>query len=96
MSNSHLHKVISSREVTAITLGCGHTIHRTLRSNAVIPLRMKCDVCEQEAFRRFDTEQAVARARRELLEQLPEEVRKLLDVLPNESSNAALDAAEED
>lgn len=92
-----MRKVISSRHVIAFVLNCGHTVYRApLSDKAVIPLRMGCTECERITYQTFDTEQAIARARRELLEQLPEEVRNLLDVSPDKSSNAARDAAKED
>jgi len=53
-------RVISCTHVVAIRLDCGHTVYRT--NNPVVGLRLGCDVCEAEAFRRFDLEQAITKA----------------------------------
>jgi hypothetical protein len=60
-----MRRVMSVAHVMAFRLACGHTVYRApLSGKAVIPLRMGCGECEQEHFRRFDLEQAVARAAR--------------------------------
>lgn len=62
--------VMSSAHVIAYRLSCGHTVHRKpLSGSSVIPIRIACEHCEAETFRKFDVEQAIARARREAAEE---------------------------
>lgn len=64
-----IRQVMSIAHVIAFRLACGHTVYRPpLSGKSVIPLRMGCDVCQQEKFHRFDLEQAVAKATREVVE----------------------------
>ena len=63
-------KVIATAHVVEFRLECGHATHRPpFDGKTVIPQRMGCAECEQETFRRFDLAQAIARARREALEE---------------------------
>jgi len=56
--------VMSCAHVIAYRLSCGHTVHRRpLSGKMVIPVRIACEHCQDEAFRKFDIEQAVARAK---------------------------------
>lgn len=63
-----LRRVVSTAQVVAFRLDCGHTMHRAPSANPVIPLRIGCDECEQEKYRAFDREQAIAKAVRLALE----------------------------
>ena len=68
-----LRRVVSSAHVIAYRLSCGHTVHRPpLSGSTIIPERIGCEHCQAEAFRKFDLDQAVARARREATEGLTE------------------------
>lgn len=69
-----LRRVISVTHATAFKLECGHTTYRPpvtaeqLETREGLPSRVGCDICEQEKFRAFDREQAIAKAVREALE----------------------------
>lgn len=72
-------RVMSTAHVIAFKLECGHTVHRPpLSSGAIIPMKIACDECQNEAFRRFDLDQAVARA----IEQTNEAWRMTINELP--------------